>query len=54
MERVEHIVVDFSELKCKKCGNYNPVKAGYLRGKQRYKCKSCGYVRDVSTSKTCW
>jgi len=49
MERVEHIVVDFSELKCKKCGNYNPVKAGYLRGKQRYKCKSCGYQFTPTT-----
>ena len=27
---------------CKKCGSTNAVKAGFLNGNQRYKCKDCG------------
>ena len=27
---------------CKKCGSQNAVKAGFLNGNQRYKCKDCG------------
>lgn len=27
---------------CKKCGSKDYVKSGTVRGKQRYKCKSCG------------
>lgn len=26
---------------CKHCGSGNKVKSGYIRGKQRYKCKDC-------------
>lgn len=28
---------------CKNCGNEEIVKNGAVRGKQRYKCKECGY-----------
>jgi len=27
---------------CKKCGSENNVKAGFIKGEQRYKCKDCG------------
>ncbi len=27
---------------CKNCGSEDKVKNGYVRGKQRYKCKVCG------------
>jgi transposase len=27
---------------CKKCGGDNYVKAGVVKGEQRYKCKDCG------------
>jgi transposase len=27
---------------CKKCGGGNYVKAGHVKGEQRYKCKTCG------------
>ncbi len=27
---------------CKKCGSINYVKAGFIQGEQRYKCKDCG------------
>ena len=27
---------------CKKCGNTNYVKAGKIKGEQRYKCTDCG------------
>ena len=27
---------------CKKCGGSNYVKAGLVKGKQRYKCRECG------------
>lgn len=29
-------------LSCKKCGSGEHVKAGFVRSKQRYKCKVCG------------
>lgn len=29
--------------KCKKCHCENVVKNGKVRGKQRYRCKECGY-----------
>lgn len=33
---------------CKYCKSENTCKAGYLVGKQRYKCKSCGkYFTDT-------
>ena len=27
---------------CKKCGGENHVKAGFIKGEQRYLCKECG------------
>ena len=30
-------------MECTKCGNENSVKAGYVKGEQRYKCKGFGY-----------
>lgn len=30
-------------IKCKKCNNEIVVKNGIVRGRQRYKCKKCGY-----------
>ena len=27
---------------CKKCGGENHVKAGFIKGEQRYLCKDCG------------
>ncbi len=29
-------------LRCKRCGSAEQVKNGLMRGKQRYRCKSCG------------
>lgn len=31
-----------SELSCKNCGSAQFVKNGFMKGKQRYKCKECG------------
>jgi transposase len=31
-----------SVYQCKKCGQSEYVKAGYVGGEQRYKCKACG------------
>ena len=31
------------ELKCLKCGHEKAVKNGFVIGRQRYKCKKCGY-----------
>ncbi|MCH2226942.1 MAG: hypothetical protein MK033_04135 [Candidatus Caenarcaniphilales bacterium] len=28
---------------CKRCGSSERIKSGKMNGKQRYKCKSCGY-----------
>ena len=30
------------EKKCPKCGKREKVKNGFMKGKQRYKCKCCG------------
>ena len=30
-------------LKCLKCGHDHAVKNGFIFGRQRYKCKRCGY-----------
>ena len=30
------------ELSCKKCSSNGYVKAGHVRGIQRYKCRECG------------
>ncbi len=29
-------------LRCKRCGGEENVKNGFMRGKQRYRCKGCG------------
>ena len=29
-------------LRCKACGSEEQVKNGFMRGKQRYRCKACG------------
>ena len=29
-------------LRCKRCGGEEYVKNGFMRGKQRYRCKACG------------
>ena len=29
-------------LRCKRCGGEEHVKNGFMRGKQRYRCKGCG------------
>jgi transposase len=29
-------------LRCKRCGGEEQVKNGFMRGKQRYRCKACG------------
>lgn len=29
-------------MNCKKCESKNSVKAGFVKGEQRYKCKECG------------
>jgi len=36
---MERILVKY----CKKCGGRNLVKAGHIKGEQRYKCNDCGY-----------
>ncbi len=41
-------------MKCNKCRSSNRFKRGFVRGKQRYTCKECGYnytVEEKSTSK---
>ena len=32
---------------CPKCHNTNCIKDGFMRGKQRYKCKKCNYKHTV-------
>lgn len=29
-------------MNCKRCKSTRHIKAGYIRGKQRYRCKDCG------------
>ena len=31
------------ELTCKRCGSASYVKHGFVRGFQRYRCKTCGF-----------
>ena len=31
-----------TEVHCKSCGSVTFVKNGFVRGKQRYRCKACG------------
>ena len=30
------------ELRCKRCGSGEHTRNGFMRGKQRYRCRSCG------------
>jgi transposase len=30
------------QLRCKRCGGEEHVKNGFMRGRQRYRCKACG------------
>ncbi len=30
------------QLRCKRCGSAEQTKNGFMRGKQRYRCKACG------------
>ena len=36
-------------MNCKKCGSNRCVKAGHIRGRQRYKCKECGCFMNRKT-----
>jgi transposase len=29
-------------LRCKRCGSEEQIKNGFMRGKQRYRCRACG------------
>jgi transposase len=31
------------DIECKRCKSKKSIKNGYMKGKQRYKCKECGY-----------
>ena len=35
------------KIECPKCNNANCIKDGFMRGKQRYKCKKCNYKHTV-------
>jgi transposase len=37
---------------CKNCKSENVVKSGKVRGKQRYKCKECGYNFVIGDART--
>jgi transposase-like protein len=37
---------------CKNCNSKIVVKNGVIRGKQRYKCKTCGYNFVVGDGRT--
>lgn len=37
------------ELKCLKCGCTAAHKNGHMKGRQRYKCKNCGYQYTKTT-----
>lgn len=37
---------------CKNCKSSNVVKSGKVRGKQRYKCKECGYNFVIGDERT--
>ena len=30
------------QLRCKRCGSGEHIKNGFMRGKQRYRCRACG------------
>jgi len=42
--------------RCPKCGHNQIVKAGKIWGKQRWKCKGCGYqfTRDTPRGRPIW
>ncbi|MBD0403906.1 helix-turn-helix domain-containing protein [Flammeovirga sp. EKP202] len=37
-----------SELSCPKCESNSFIKSGFVKGKQRYKCKNCNYNFSVA------
>ena len=37
---------------CKKCGSSDVVKCGHIRGKQRFRCKNCGYTFVLGDERT--
>ena len=39
-------------LECKNCKSETVVKSGIVRGKQRYKCKDCGYNFVIGDERT--
>jgi transposase-like protein len=39
-------------MECPKCGGSHSVKAGFAGGKQRHKCKDCGYYYTVALKST--
>lgn len=41
----------FLIMKCPKCSNKETVKAGEVKGRQRYKCKKCNYHFTVEVRK---
>lgn len=42
---------DDMEIICLKCGSREANKSGHVKGRQRYKCKSCGYQYTSTTPK---
>ncbi|MFJ1327997.1 IS1/IS1595 family N-terminal zinc-binding domain-containing protein [Capnocytophaga canimorsus] len=34
-------------MKCTRCESLNKIKSGFVGGRQRYKCKDCGYFFSV-------
>lgn len=40
-------------MQCKRCQNKKYVKNGFDKGKQRYKCKSCGYNFTDTSPRGC-
>lgn len=40
--------------RCKKCSGYQIKRDGFMRWKQRYKCKDCGYVFQNKTRVHMW
>lgn len=41
-------------MRCLKCGSKNAKKNGFIKGKQRYKCRVCGYqyTREIQRGMT--
>jgi transposase len=42
------------ELSCKKCGSASFVKNGFVRGLQRYRCRSCGFNFTATPNRGRW